>query len=195
VLQADKELLLFPVISAILSILVVVTFFVPQSWPDSSRRARATCRDVGRGLRVRAPLLRGPVLRDLLLQYGAGRRGDDSPARRRPDGGRRLSHRGGPRRRHPGLRPYLAPRWVWSCVRSPSAAACWPTGRGPGRLAWSLATFLVVPVLVVEDVGPIEAIRQSAPTEADLGRARSPATSGWACSSAVSLGTLAPACC
>ncbi len=29
-------------------------------------------------------------------------------------------------------------------------------------LAWNLATFLVVPVLVVEDVGPIEAIRQSA---------------------------------
>jgi len=29
-------------------------------------------------------------------------------------------------------------------------------------LAWNLATFLVVPVLVVEDVGPIEAIQQSA---------------------------------
>lgn len=29
-------------------------------------------------------------------------------------------------------------------------------------LAWNLATFLVVPVLVVEDVGPIEAVRQSA---------------------------------
>jgi hypothetical protein len=29
-------------------------------------------------------------------------------------------------------------------------------------LAWNLATFLVVPVLVAEDVGPIEAIRQSA---------------------------------
>jgi ACR3 family arsenite efflux pump ArsB len=31
-----------------------------------------------------------------------------------------------------------------------------------GGLAWNLATYLVVPVLVIEDVGPLEAIRRSA---------------------------------
>ncbi len=31
-----------------------------------------------------------------------------------------------------------------------------------GNMAWSLATYLVIPVLVVEDVGPVEAIRRSA---------------------------------
>jgi hypothetical protein len=31
-----------------------------------------------------------------------------------------------------------------------------------GGLAWTLATYLVVPILVVEDVGPLEAIRRSA---------------------------------
>ena len=31
-----------------------------------------------------------------------------------------------------------------------------------GGLAWNLATYLVVPVLVVEDVGPVEAIKRSA---------------------------------
>ncbi len=30
-----------------------------------------------------------------------------------------------------------------------------------GNMAWSLATYLVVPVLVVEDIGPLEAIRRS----------------------------------
>nr|NIV28680.1 hypothetical protein [Anaerolineae bacterium] len=31
-----------------------------------------------------------------------------------------------------------------------------------GGLAWNLATYLVVPVLVIEDVGPLEAVRRSA---------------------------------
>ena len=50
--------------------------------------------------------------------------------------------------------------------------------------AWNLATFLVVPVLVVEDVGPIEAVQRSASYLGRRGANRSPATSGWAWCSA-----------
>jgi hypothetical protein len=35
-------------------------------------------------------------------------------------------------------------------------------GSSIGGLAWNLATYLVVPVLVIEDVGPLEAVRRSA---------------------------------
>ena len=39
-------------------------------------------------------------------------------------------------------------------------------------IAWNLATFLVVPVLVTRDLGPIDALKESAePAEEDLGRA------------------------
>ncbi len=41
--------------------------------------------------------------------------------------------------------------------------------------AWNLATFLAVPVLVVEDVGPIEAVQRSASTSGRPGANRSPA--------------------
>jgi len=33
---------------------------------------------------------------------------------------------------------------------------------GLGGMAWSLATYLAIPVLVTEDVGPIEAVKESA---------------------------------
>ena len=45
-----------------------------------------------------------------------------------------------------------------------------------GGLAWNLATYLVVPVLVVEDVGPMEAIKQSANLLKRPGVSRSSAT-------------------
>ena len=62
VLRADKELLLFPVISAVLSILVVVTFAVPAILAGVFASGVADGGGFLRG-RVRrgAPLLRGAV--------------------------------------------------------------------------------------------------------------------------------------
>jgi len=163
VLRADTELLLFPVISAVLSILLVVTFVVPAVL------AGVFASGVGDGAGLSAAGYAGVFL-FYVLQYfviffcntalvGAAlirlRGGDPTVA----DGFRIAASR---------IQPILGYAVIAATVGMLLRALSERSGVlgklvvGLVGLAWNLATFLVVPVLVVEDVGPIEAIRQSA---------------------------------
>jgi len=163
VLRADTELLLFPVISAVLSILLVVTFVVPAVL------AGVFASGVGDGAGLSAAGYAGVFL-FYVLQYfviffcntalvGAAmirlRGGDPTVA----DGFRIAASR---------IQPILGYAFIAATVGMLLRALSERSGVlgklvvGLVGLAWNLATFLVVPVLVVEDVGPIEAIRQSA---------------------------------
>jgi hypothetical protein len=163
VLRADTELLLFPVISAVLSILLVVTFVVPAVL------AGVFASGVGDGAGLSAAAYAGVFL-FYVLQYfviffcntalvGAAmirlRGGDPTVA----DGFRIAASR---------IQPILGYAIIAATVGMLLRALSERSGVlgklvvGLVGLAWNLATFLVVPVLVVEDVGPIEAIRQSA---------------------------------
>jgi hypothetical protein len=163
VLQADKELLLFPIISAVLSLLVVVTFAVPAIL------AGVLTSGYFDGTAVPA-IGYAAVLLFYVVQYfviffcntalvGAAlirlRGGDPTVA----DGFRIAASRVGPI-----LGYALIAATVGMVLRAISERSG-VLGRlvvGIVGFAWSLATFLVVPVLVVEDVGPIEAVQRSA---------------------------------
>ncbi|MFN8447101.1 MAG: DUF6159 family protein [Anaerolineae bacterium] len=59
-------------------------------------------------------------------------------------------------------------------ISTPCRAAPGSSGRSSSRssaFAWNVATFLVVPVLVMEEVGPSTPSSAAPPTQADLGRA------------------------
>jgi len=163
VLRADKELLLFPVISAILSILVVVTFAVPAILSGIFAAGLADASGI--------PVLGyAGVLLFYVAQYfvilfcntalvGAAlirlRGGDPTVA----DGFRIAASRVGPI-----LGYALIAATVGMVLRAISERSGF-LGRlvvSLVGLAWGLATFLVVPVLVVEGVGPVEAVRRSA---------------------------------
>ena len=163
VLKSDRELLLFPVISAVLSVVVIVTFAVPavlsgvfRPGPDGEF----------------SMLAEGYLIAFLfyVVQYfviffcntalvGAAmirlRGGDPTVG----DGFQIAVSR---------IRDILGYAIIAATVGMVLRAISERSGllgrlvvSGVG-LAWNLATYLVVPVLVVEDVGPIEAVRQSA---------------------------------
>lgn len=163
VLQADKELLVFPIVSAVLSVLVLITFAVPvllAGFFDATL------------LEERGFPVAGYVLGFLfyVVQYfviffcntalvGAAlirlRGGDPTVS----DGFRIASQR---------VVPILGYALIAATVGMILRAISERSGI-IGRivislvgLAWNLATYLVVPVLAVEDVGPIEAVKRSA---------------------------------
>jgi hypothetical protein len=162
VLAADKELLVFPVVSSVLVILVSITFAVPAILAGVFD---ATVSNSG------FPIA-GYVLGFLfyVVQYfviffcntalvGAAlirlRGGDPTVA----DGFRIARAR---------LMPILGYAAIAATVGMVLRAISERSGF-VGRLvislvgmAWNLATFLVVPVLAVEDVGPVEAVKRSA---------------------------------
>jgi len=163
VLKSDRELLVFPVISGVLSVVVVLTFAVPaflsgvfRPGPDGELSMPAE----------------GYLIAFLfyVVQYfviffcntalvGAAmirlRGGDPTVG----DGFQIAVSR---------IRDILGYAIIAATVGMVLRAISERSGllgrlvvSGVG-LAWNLATYLVVPVLVVEDVGPIEAVRQSA---------------------------------
>jgi hypothetical protein len=163
VLRADKELLLFPIISAVLSILVIATFAVPAILAGlftSGFPAVTGIPAIGY-----AALLLFYVLQYFVIIFcntalvGAAlirlRGGDPTVA----DGFRIAASR---------LQAILGYALIAATVGMVLRAVSQRSGF-LGKfvvsligVAWSLATFLVVPVLVVEGVGPIEAVQRSA---------------------------------
>ena len=161
VLRADKELMVFPVISAALSVLVLITFAVPSVLAGLFDTA---------GGESGLPLA-GYVVGFLfyVVQYfviffcntalvGAAlirlRGGDPTVA----DGFRIASSRLGP------IMGYaLIAATVGMILRSISerSGVLGKIVVSLVGLAWNLATFLVVPVLAAEDVGPIDAVKRS----------------------------------
>jgi hypothetical protein len=161
VLRADKELILFPILSAIGVLLVTLSFAVPALLAGFFDAVFNEGAEVA-----------GAVVAFLfyLVQYtviiffnsalvGAAMirlRGGDPTVR---DGLRIASQRLGTILGYALISATVGMILRWVAQR----------GRLLGRiiaslvgLAWNLATYLVVPVLVVEDVGPLEAVKRSA---------------------------------
>lgn len=162
VLRADKELMVFPAISAALSVLVLITFAVPS--------VLAGVFDTAAAGESGLPLA-GYVVGFLfyVVQYfviffcntalvGAAlirlRGGDPTVA----DGFRIASSRLGPI-----LGYALIAATVGMILRSISerSGVLGKIVISLVGLAWNLATFLVVPVLAAENVGPIDAVKRS----------------------------------
>lgn len=162
VLQADKELLLFPLISGVAVILVTVGFFVPTFLVGGLFRNLE-----GAGLPVIGYVL---LFAYYVVQYtvifffnsalvGA--------AMIRLDGGD-PTVKDGLRIAWSKIGPILGYAAIAATVGMVLRALS-ERFRGLARLvvglvgmAWNLATFLVVPVLVTHDIGPIDAIKESA---------------------------------
>lgn len=160
VLRADKELMLFPILSFLASVLVIVTFIVPMAMAG-------VLDNLAGNVEVFAPVV--GFLFYLVLYFvtifsntalvGAAMirlNGGDPTVR---DGIRiAMKHL-------PAIAGYaLIAATVGMILRSISERSGL-LGRivaGLIGFAWGLATFLVVPVLVVEEVGPIDAIKRSA---------------------------------
>jgi len=163
VLKADSELLLFPVVSAILSVLVAVTFFVPALLTGVFRPGLAD--EVALSTTGYAAIFLFYVVQYFVIFFcntalvGAAmirlRGGDPTVG----DGFRIAASR---------AKDILGYAFIAATVGMVLRAISERSGLlgrlvvGFVGLAWNLATFLVVPVLVAEDVGPVEAIRKSA---------------------------------
>jgi len=163
VLRADRELLFFPVISAILSLIVVFTFAVPALLSGAFTPGPDGELSMGPESYLVAFLFY--VVQYFVIFFcntalvGAAMirlRGGDPTVE---DGFQIAAAR---------TRDILGYAVIAATVGMILRAISERSGL-LGRLVvssiglgWNLATYLVVPVLVVEDVGPVEAVRQSA---------------------------------
>lgn len=162
VLRSDKELIVFPIVSGIASLLVFALFAVPlwisgyfDRLNDGTSSARVT------GFIV---LFLMYVVLYTVINYcnaalvGAALirlRGGDPTA---SDGFKIASQRMGPIVGYAlvGATVGVALQALRERAGFVGQLVAWL-----GQTAWNVATFLVIPVLVVEDVGPIEAVKRS----------------------------------
>jgi len=160
VLQADKELLIFPIVSAIGTIIVSATFVIPlflANMFDSFFAGKAQ--------------ILGLIMLFLfyLAQYLVIFFANTALV-----GAAMIRLRGGDPTLSDGFRIAFSHFWaifgyaLISATVGMALKAIERRSNSLGRLivslvgvAWNIATFLVVPVLAVEDVGPIEAIKRS----------------------------------
>ena len=162
VLRADKELMLFPAVSAVLSVVVLITFAVPTFL--AGLFDAAALRDSGFPLAGYVVGFLFYVVQYFVIFFcntalvGAAlirlRGGDPTVA----DGFRLASSR-----LVPILGYALIAATVGMILRAISERSGW-LGRlvvSVIGLAWNVATFLVVPVLAAEDIGPLEAVKKS----------------------------------
>lgn len=156
VLRADRQLLLFPVISAVATLVVLATFLIPLSLAGLFARG---------GVWLLLPALAFYVCQyAVVMFFNAALVG---AAMIRLDGGDPTLSDGmeAARRRLPAILGYAAIAATVGVLlqvfrRQRSGWLGHLLGSGLG-VAWTLATFLVVPVLVQRQVGPVEALRQS----------------------------------
>jgi hypothetical protein len=174
VLRADKELILFPILSSIGVLLVVASFVVPSLLAGLLDNLVAG----------KVPNLEifGLILLFLfyLAQYSVILFSNAALV-----GAALIRLQGGDPTIRDGVRiafEHIGPILGYAVINTvvsllvQSGSGSRARGRHGGRrggllggfvasmigMAWSLATFLVVPVLVTEDVGPIEAVKRSA---------------------------------
>jgi hypothetical protein len=162
VLQADKELIVFPIVSAVLSLLVVVTFVVPVVLSgifDSAALESSGMPAVGWVFGFLFYVVQYFVIffcNTALVGAALIRlRGGDPTV---GDGFRIARSRFGVI-----LGYALIAATVGMILRAVSerSGIIGKIVVGLVGLAWNLATYLVVPVLAVENVGPIEAVKRS----------------------------------
>jgi hypothetical protein len=161
VLKADKELLVFPLISAVGLVLVTITFMLPLLLGNVLDGI------IGRGLGAFETLI---GLAYYLVQYTIIFFANTALV-----GAAMVRLRGGDPTLKDGLRiatSRLIPILGYALISATVGIILrWISERSStlGRfiaslvgLAWNVASYLVVPVLAVEDVGPVEAIKRSA---------------------------------
>ncbi len=158
VLRSDKELMLFPVISGIATVVVLATFLLPMF------ALRIFADGFGVGGAVFAFLFYF-VQYSVMIFFNCALVG---AAMIRLEGGDPTLADGfrAARARLPAILGYAAVAatvgvLLQSLKRKDNNFVVRLVGSGLGA-AWTLATFLVVPVLVTRDVGPIDALKQSA---------------------------------
>ncbi|CAG0934553.1 hypothetical protein TFLX_03541 [Thermoflexales bacterium] len=161
VLRADKELLIFPIVSAVATLIVTLTFFIPAILTFASASI------VGRQRAVE-PLWVLLMVAFYVIQYTIIFFCNTALV-----GAAMIRLKGGDPTVSDGFR--IAFEHFRQIVAYAVIAATvgmilrWLSERGIlGRLvsslfglAWNVATYLVVPVLVIENLGPIEAIKRS----------------------------------
>lgn len=163
VLKADKELLLFPLISGVAVILVTIGFFVPTFLVGGMlRSAEGTLPVIGWVLLFLYYLVQYTVI----FFFNTALVG---AAMIRLDGGD-PTVQDGLRIAWSKIKPILGYAAIAATVGMVLRALS-ERAKGLSRIlvgmvgmAWNLATFLVVPVLVTHDIGPIDAIKESART-------------------------------
>lgn len=159
VLQADKELLVFPALSGLSSILVTATFLVP-AWLTGLLEAMTNSEVIGYLFMFGLYL----ALYTVTFFFNTALVG---AALIRLDGGDPTLADGLniAIERLPKILGYAAISATVGMVLRALSERLGFLGRmvvGLVGMAWNLATFLVVPVLVTRDVGPTEAIKESA---------------------------------
>lgn len=161
VLEQDKGLLIFPLLSALASIVLVVSFFVPIVAIDSLRTAFDG--DQGSGLAA------GLVFLFYLFQYFIIFFANAALV-----GATLIRLRGGTPSIGAGLRVaarHVGSIFVYALISATVGMILRAIAERAGFIgrlitgfigaAWSIATFLVVPVLVSEEIGPVDAISRS----------------------------------
>ena len=167
VLKQDKHLMIFPIISGMLSLLVIAAGLVPLVAYVVTQEGKKTEEEIQR-------LFRGPaayavlfavyfVTFTIITYFNAALvacvinrfNGGDSSA----SAGLRLATR-----RLPKILAWAAVNaTVGVLLQALKDKAGWLARLllGGVEIMWTVATFFVVPVLVVEDVGPIDAVKRS----------------------------------
>ena len=160
VLREDKKLLVYPALSAVCTVIVAASFFVPAAFAGVFMRPMGGHVTPGRVLLLFAFYL---VQYSVIIFFNSAL---VAAALIRLRGGEPTLADGfnAAKARLPAILGYAAiSATVGMILRSLQERAGF-LGRwviGLIGLAWSLATFLVVPILVNSDVGPVDAIKRS----------------------------------
>ena len=160
VLQADKELIVFPLISGLALIVVTASFFLPLILTGTGFEVAETTGPVGYILLFLYYLVQYTVIfffNSALVGAAMIRLEGGNPTVR--DGLRiAFSHFG-------SILGYAAIAATVGLILRTASERSGTLGRwviGLVGMAWNLATFLVVPVLVTHNVSPLDAIKESA---------------------------------
>jgi hypothetical protein len=174
VLRSDKGLLIFPFVSAIASLVVTVTFFVPAIFYAISQHLFTSTSQMSQqntqiNTQIHSPLGYLYIFLFYLTQYIVVFFANTAligAALVRLRGGRPTVGTGfGLAWQH--MRTILGYALLASTVGmvlrtlSERAGLLGRIGIGLVGMAWNVATYLVAPVLIMENVGPVEAVKRS----------------------------------
>jgi uncharacterized protein DUF6159 len=166
VLMLDKELLLFPVLSAIATALVTLTFVVPLAQDQSWLQSGDATSELDQFLAAARLFLFYICTYFTVVFFNASL---IAAVHQRLTGGNPTlmdGMRGAWARKSELFAWVLLAATVGVILQAMKERSGWVMRLVLGAIgvAWSLATYFVVPILVVEGKGPIEAVKESAAT-------------------------------
>ena len=158
VLQADKELMVFPVMSMVATILVAVSFVVPVLTFGGFDGQDLTVVDYAIIFAFYIVAAFVTIFFNASLVHAANERlhgGDPTLGSAMRGAGSRLNR----------ILPWALVSATVSIVLRAIEERLGGLGRliaGLAGLAWSLVTYLVIPILVIEDIGVVDGVKRSA---------------------------------